>query len=104
METVRVTVSGPVLATLILTGWLELQGAPRAQAAEEQEVVGTVDVRSEKAEYWLDLPCDLVYDIAASPGVRRGSLERFGPPDARSNGVHIPTYLLRLVVAGPEEA
>ena len=99
---VRVTISGPVLAALILTGWLELQGAPQAQAADKAEVGGTIELLSETAEYWLDLPCSLVYDIAAAPDVRRGMIEHFGPPNARSNGVHIPTYLLRFVVGGPE--
>ena len=98
---VRVTIKGPVLATLILTGWLELQGAPRAQAAEDHEVVGTMDVFTETAEYWLDLPCALVYDIAAEPGVRHSTIERSDTLNARSNGTRPPAFLLRLVVAGP---
>ena len=100
METVRVTIKGPVLATLILANWFELQGAPRAQATEEHEVVGTVDLFTETTECWLDLPRELVYDIAAEPGVRGGILHHLAPPSARSNGTHPPTYLLRLVVGG----
>lgn len=99
---VRVTISGPVLATLILAGWLELQGAPQARSAAKTEAGGTIALFSETAEYWLEIPCDLVYDIAAAPGVRRGALGSFEPPHTRSNGAHIPTYLLRLVVEGPE--
>ena len=99
---VRVTIKGPVLASLILASWLELQGTPKAQAAEESEAGGTIEVSSETAEYWFDLPCSLVYDIAAEPGVRGGALGRFESSNARSNGAHIPTYLLRLVVGGPE--
>ena len=99
---VRVTIKGPVLASLILTGWLELQGAPEAQAADKVEAGGTIELFSETAEYWLELRCSLVYDITAAPGVRRGALGRFGPPNPRSNGTYIPTYLLRLVVGGPE--
>lgn len=99
---VRVTINGPVLATLILAGWLELQGAPGAHAAEEMEAGGTMDLFAETAEYWFELPCSLVYNIAAAPGVRHGTLGRFGPPSASSNGAHVATYLLRLVVGGPE--
>ena len=102
METVRVTIKGPVLATLILANWFELQGAPRAQATEDHETVGTMDLFTETIECWLDLPRELVYDIAAEPGVHHGTLERLAPPNARNNGAHVPTYLLRLVVAGPE--
>lgn len=99
---VRVTISGPVLATLILAGWLELQGAPQARATNELGAGGTMALISETAEYWLELPCSLVYDIAAAPGVRLGALARLLPPNASSNGARVASYLLQLVVGGPE--
>ena len=97
---VRVTISGPVLATLILAGWLELQGAPEAQAAEENGASGTIELFSETAEYWLDLPCTLVYDIAAAPGTRKGTLAHLVPPEESSNGTQVATYLLQHIIGG----
>ena len=92
---VRVTVSGPVLATLILAGWLELQGAsPWREATDPLESGGTMELRTETAEYWVELPCELVYDLTSDVhGPKRATLRR-----ANAKGVQVATYLLQLEV------
>lgn len=92
---VRVTMSGPVLATLILAGWLELQGSPPwEEATDPMESGGLMDLRTEQAEYWVELPCDLVYDLTSDVrGPKRATLRR-----ATAKGVQVATYLLQLEV------
>ena len=96
---VRVTVSGPVLATLILAGWLELQGAPPwHEATDPLESGGTMELRTETTEYWVELPCEMVYDLTSDArGPKRATLGR-----ANAKGLQVATYLLQLEVSGAE--
>ena len=94
-QRVRVTLRGPALAVLCLTEWLHLQG-PETPEGDAVTLAsdGTVDIYSETAEIWVDLPLPVIYDIIAEGAYETATLRRIAPE--RPTQPHSATYLLRL--------
>lgn len=95
---VRVTIRGPALAALCLFEWLQLQAPEPSEDAHSSDVVhgGSLELLTETAELWVELPIPLVYHLIADAPADTATLRRIAPEHRSVTGKSHVTYLMRL--------